>query len=286
MDDPRRTEARRLRLETRMSIAQLRERFGVGRDTMAEWLWGLPTPGWTRRPNAKDELREQAIDLRRGGCSVPVIAAELGVSKSTAYLWTRHLPLDASAEQAALRRARHMEHMRESRWVPHRETRDAERAATNAMAQARVGVLSDREILILGAATYWCEGTKAKDWAPQRCRVTFINSDPALILLFLRFVELLGEDRTCVRYRISIHESADVDAVGRWWAELVGVPFEQFRRPTLKKHNPTTVRRNVGDQYRGCLVIDVPKSRRLYWMIEGVMGGIAVATNWPRGANI
>ena len=81
MDDPRRAEARRLRQETRMSLAQLRHHFGVSRDTMADWLWGLPTPEWTQRPNAKDDLRDQAVELRRDGCSVPDIATKLGVSK-------------------------------------------------------------------------------------------------------------------------------------------------------------------------------------------------------------
>ena len=56
---------------------------------------------------------------------------------------------------------------------------------------------------------------------------------------------------------------------------MVAVPADCFRRPTLKKHNPATVRRNVGDSYRGCLIIYVPKSSRLYWRIEGVMAGIA-----------
>jgi hypothetical protein len=215
MADPRRDEARRLRVETRVSLARLCNHFGVTRDTMADWLWGLATPEWARRPNAKDDLRDQAIGLRREGCSVPAIATKLGVSKSTAYLWTRHMPLDPTPEKAKVRRDRHLEHMRESRWAPHRKARDAERVATNAVQAAQVGDLSEREVLLIGAAIYWCEGSKAKEWDPNRCRVTFINSDPALVLLFLRFVELFGEDRASLRYRISIHQSADVEAAGR-----------------------------------------------------------------------
>jgi hypothetical protein len=93
-----------------------------------------------------------------------------------------------------------------------------------------------------------------------------------------------GLDRRNLGYRLSIHESADVDAAIRWWAEVVGVPADCFQRPTLKKHNPATVRRNVGDSYCGCLIIYVPKSRRLYWRIEGIMAGIAreVGVEGPR----
>jgi hypothetical protein len=286
MIDPRRAEARRLRATARMSLAQLREHFGVGRDTLADWLRNEPTPGWTRRPNAKDELRAQAVELRTKGRTVPEIATELAVAKSTAYQWVKHLPLDATIERGAERRRRHSRHMTDSRWEPHRQARDAQRAAVNEAEVAWVGELSDREVLLLGAATYWCEGSKAKPWRPNHCQLQFINSDPALILLFLNFVELVGVDRSALRYRISIHESADVDEAGRWWAELVGVPFAVFRRPTLKTHNPSTARFNVGDSYRGCLVIYAPGSRRLYWKVEGIMRGIAMAGASQQGGKM
>jgi transposase len=284
MNDERRAEARRLRAETRMSLVQLREQFGVSRATMAAWLRGVPAPAWTQRPNAKDDLRARAVELRREGHSVPEIAGRIGVAKSTAYQWVRHLSFDATAEHAHARRSAHSRRVANARWEPHRQIRDAERSAAQAAECAWVGIVAERETLLLGAAIYWCEGSKAKPWAPQRCRVTFINSDPALILLFLRFVEQLGEDRQRLRYRLSIHESADVDAAARWWAEVVGVAVDQFSRPTLKRHNPATVRHNVGNPYRGCLIVGVPNSRRLYWRIEGLMSGIAVATGWEGGA--
>jgi transposase len=258
-----------------MSLAQLRDHFGVSRDTMADWLRGLPTPEWTHRPMAKDQLRAKAVELREKGCSVPDIATKLGVSKSSAYLWTRHIPLDPSPEEGVERRRRHMEHMREARWEPHRQTRDAERARTSADAADWVGALSEREVRLLGTVAYWCEGGKEKPWRKNNCAVQFINSDELLIRLFLRFLEGEGIDPSGLSYRLSIHESADVEAATRSWSDVVGIPVESFRRPTLKKHNPITVRRNVGDSYRGCLVIYVPRSNPIYWRMEGIMSGIA-----------
>jgi hypothetical protein len=196
------------------------------------------------------------------------------------------LPLNATVEQGRERRRRHSKHMTDTRWEPHRQARDAERAGVNETEAAWVGELSDREVLLLGAAAYWCEGSKSKPWEPNRCRLIFINSDPALILLFLRFVELLGVGRARLRFRISIHESAPVEDAGRWWADVVGVPFEVLQRPTLKTHNPSTVRLNVGEPYRGCLVVSVPQSRGFYWKVEGLMRGIAVASASPRDAKM
>jgi hypothetical protein len=258
-----------------MSLAELRQHFGVSRDTMAEWLWDVPVPEWTRRPNAKDDLREKALALRRDGRTVPHIAEALGVSRSTAYLWVRHLPLDATIERAHERRSEHSKRVAEARWEPLRKARDAERDAVRAEAAALVGDLSRRDLLLLGAVAYWCEGAKEKPWRPTSMNLQFINSDEVLIRLFLRFVEALGVSRRSLRYRVSIHESADAAAATRSWAEVVGVPAEHFQRATLKSHNPSTVRHNVGDSYRGCLTIYVPKSVKLYWIVEGVMQGIA-----------
>jgi transposase len=286
IEDPRREEARRLRKEEGLSRSQLMKVFGVGNGTLSEWLKGTEPPDWTRRPRAKDDLHDEAVELRRGGASVPEIAVALGVSKSSAYLWTRHIPLDATPEDAAARRSRHAKQVSEARWEPLNQARDSERAQINATRGAWVDSLTEREVLLLGATAYWCEGQKAKPWEPQRCHLQFINSDPDLIRLFLRYVEALGCNRAGLVYRLSIHESADVDAAARWWAEAVEVPAEHFRRPTLKTHNPSTVRHNVGDPYRGCLVINVPRSRELYWTTEGLMRGIGNATARFGGATM
>jgi transcriptional regulator with XRE-family HTH domain len=277
LKDPRREEARRLRREEGLSRSQLMERFGVGNGTLSEWLRGTQPPDWTRRPRAKDELRDQAVELRRGGATVPEIAEALGVSKSSAYLWTLDLPLQRTPAEEDERRRRRMEHMREARWEPHRQARDADRAASADRLIGWVGDLSDREVILLGAVAYWCEGSKEKLWQPSTQGLQFINSDPRLIQLFVRYVEVLGVGRAGLTYRLSIHDSAAIPAATNWWAAQVGVPAECFRRPTLKTHNPSTVRKNVGDSYRGCLIVYVPKSSRLYWEVEGVVRGIAAS---------
>ncbi|MFG2165824.1 resolvase [Micromonospora chersina] len=68
-----------------------------------------------------------------------------------------------------------------------------------------------------------------------------------------------------------------------WWAERLRLPVERFGRPTRKRHNATTVHRNTGDDYHGCLVITVPRSRQLYWRIEGVIAGIRAAVEGAAG---
>ncbi|PZG17525.1 resolvase [Micromonospora craterilacus] len=270
MTDSRAAEVRRLRTEEHLSVREIQARTGLGRNRVYELLRGVPPPERTRRPNAKDDLRAEAVALRSTGHSVPEIARRLTVSKSTASLWVRHVPLDREAEEEVERRQAHSKAMTEARWAAYRRTRDEAQAETHASAAVAVGRLGERDLLLLGAAIYWCEGTKSKPWR-RYDHVQFVNSDPGLLSLFLRFLETCGVDRSVPTYRVSIHETADPDAAAEWWAGELGLPADRFRRASLKKHNPATVRHNTGEAYRGCLVINVPRSRELYWRIEGMI---------------
>lgn len=103
-----------------------------------------------------------------------------------------------------------------------------------------------------------------------------------MITLFLRWLEFLGVQRERLTLRVSIHETADVEAAERFWADVAGVDTSAFSRATLKRHNPRTVRKNTGDTYHGCLVIYVRQSADLYRRMEGTWYGIVgAATRQP-----
>lgn len=273
--DPVAEEARRLRTVEQLPVREIQARLGISRNRAYALLRGVPAPEWTRRPNARDDLRAEAVRLRADGRSVNDIADRLGVAKSTTYQWVRHLPLDNSSEEARQRRQAHSKAMTDARWENHRQARDAARVETVARAEAWVRNLRERELILVGAAIYWSEGTKAKPWRPHDCRVKFVNSDPMLVVLFLRFLDAMGVPRANLRLRVAIHESADAEAAVEWWANVVGVSPDLFQRTSLKRHNPKTSRHNVGDDYRGCLIIEALRSSRVYWKIEGIMRGMA-----------
>ncbi|SFF50324.1 Homeodomain-like domain-containing protein [Actinoplanes philippinensis] len=267
-----RAEARRLRVDPGLSRSQLMKIFGVSNGTLTDWLRGIEPPEWTRRPNAKDELRREAVDLREAGWSINDIAAKLGVAKSTAFNWVGHVPLDRDSERAREKRAL-AEKRIAGRWDDFRKQRDQQQSDVWAEAARAVGSLSDRDVLLLGAVAYWCEGAKSKPWA-RRDNLIFINSDPGLLALYLRFLELGGYRVEELGFRVNIHETADPAAAADWWAAELAVPRDRFLKPTIKAHVPRTRRHNVGDDYHGCLTITVPKCRSLYWRMEGVMKAI------------
>ncbi|MBZ4323536.1 hypothetical protein [Streptomyces huiliensis] len=252
-----------------LSTRRIGEELGIGsHDLLTRLLRGEPAPEWTKRPRAKDALREQARDLRLAGKTYDEITAELGVSKSSVSLWVRDLPKPRKTPEQ-------LHAMREARWEPHRREVAAKRVRTRLDAACEIGRMTERELFLLGVGLYWAEGAKSKPYQVREA-VHFINSDPDVIQVYQAWLTLLeiGPDR--VRYRVMIHESADVAAAEAYWAKLVGVDVSSLCKTTLKRHNPKTVRKNTGSGYRGCLVVQVLQGADLYRRIEGWWYGIVL----------
>ncbi|MFF9202895.1 hypothetical protein ACF1AE_13925 [Streptomyces sp. NPDC014986] len=252
-----------------LSRRQIRDRLHVdNNDILNRLLQGEPAPEWTKRPNAKDDLREKARELRLQGWTYDRIQVELGCSKSSISLWVRDLPKPerrAPTEQAKLAARK--------RWEHELAIRDEKRQRTKQAAAQEIGSMTDRDLFMAGVALYWAEGTKDKPY-DRREAVIFVNSDPGVIKLYLAWLHLLGVERERLQYRVMIHMTADVEGAKRYWADLAGVDVARLQKTTIKKHNPKTVRKNVGDTYRGCFVICVLQSADLYRRIEGWWAGM------------
>ncbi|MGW4703236.1 hypothetical protein [Streptomyces sp. NPDC004285] len=219
----------------------------------------------------KDDLRSRARELRLQGWTYDRIQAELGCSKSSVSLWVRDLPKPEPRYTDEERRAR-----MNAGLARMRAARDEERQETKRLARESVGSLSERELFFAGVALYWAEGSKDKPYRRSES-LQFINSDPNVVTLYLRWLDLLGVAPDRLRFRVSIHESAQVAEAERFWAELAGVDRSTFQKATLKRHNPRTVRKNTAESYRGCLVIYVTGSAELYRRTEGAWYGIVEA---------
>ncbi|WP_085210947.1 hypothetical protein [Streptomyces sp. Amel2xC10] len=254
---------------TGLSRRRIRDELKVhNNDILNRLLEGEPPPDRTKRPNAKDDLRARARELRLQGWTYDRIQLELGCSKSSISLWVRDLPRPERrdpTEQAKLAARK--------RWEHELAVRDERRQRTKAAAAEQIGEMSDRDLFMAGIALYWAEGAKDKPYA-RRENVLFVNSDPGVIQLYLAWLKLLGVDPGRLTYRVMIHMTADVEGAKHYWADLVGVDVSAFQKTTIKKHNPKTVRKNVGADYRGCLVVRVTQGTELYRQIEGWWKGL------------
>ncbi|MER6259547.1 hypothetical protein [Streptomyces sp900105245] len=254
------------------SLRQIRDELKIfNNDVLNRLVKGEPPPEWTKRPRAKDDLRDRARELRLQGWTYDRIETELGCSRSSVSLWVRDLPRPErkrTREEASA--------IAKKGWEEKLRLRDEDRRRTKEVARQAIGGLSARELFLVGVGLYWAEGGKDKPY-DRRENVTFVNSDPGMIEVFLAWLDLLEVERDRLRFTVMIHETADVGAAERYWADLVGAPSSSFNKTTIKKHNPKTVRKNTGDGYRGCLVIKVLKGADLYRRIEGSWYGIVEA---------
>lgn len=122
----------------------------------------------------KTTERELAQKLRRDGLSMKMIEKRLGVARSTVSLWVREIELsDQQRAEIALRGASAGSKAR-SAYYRGRRRRFQEEGR---------GVAKRGEPLhVAGCMLYWAEGSKHRNAAQ------IVNSDPAMIALFARFL--------------------------------------------------------------------------------------------------
>ncbi len=270
----RREQAVELRLAG-LSRSQIAGAMGLatGGGVLSKWLRGVPPPEWTARPNAKDDVRERAVAMRREGQSYLQIKAALGVSKSSLSLWLRDVPLtDEQRRALALRGPA----ATSARAQAIRANAARRRSTIQAQSRDQIRELSESELFVAGVIAYWAEGTKNKPWRSGEL-VRFMNSDPELVRLFLAWLRLIGVLPERLIFRVHIHQSANAAEAVTFWSGVVGAPESQFGKSTIKTHNPRTVRKNVGAEYHGCLCVYVRSSASLNPHIDGWCEGIAAA---------
>ncbi|AWZ10725.1 MULTISPECIES: hypothetical protein [unclassified Streptomyces] len=263
-----------------LSLRQIRDRLGIHNNNILNGLVkGEPPPEWTKRPNAKDDLRDRARELRVQGMTYDEIQVELGCSKSSISLWVRDLPKPERKHRAPgtdMTRAR--QGLREAH-----ERRKAEYEETRSAARKEIGALTGRELFIIGVGLYWAEGGKTKPHQPHP-QISFTNSDAGMIKTFLAWLRLLEVTDDRLRFTLQIHETTDVANAEQYWIDTVGLDASHFGKTTLKRHTPLTNRKNTGDTYRGCLTVRVLKGSDLYRRIEGAWCGIVGAVESTRRA--
>jgi hypothetical protein len=214
-----------------------------------------------------------------GPCASPVPPTSRsllrwGVSKGSVSLWVRDVPYQERLRLSDdARRTGAERYFAERRRVVFAERQNEKLGWAN-----EIGELTERELLIAGAVAYWAEGAKSKPWRPAET-VRFMNSDAAMVRLFLRWLELNAVEPSRIRYQVHIHESADIDKAQEFWAACVGEPVDRLQPATLKRHKPLTNRKNVGTDYHGCLSIWVTAPSHLYGRAEGIWWAVAASAS-------
>lgn len=220
----------------------------------------------------KSAQKTRAIALRKQGSSYSEILEKVPVAKSTLSLWLHSVGLSA-LQQQRLTKKRISSALRGAA-VRHRQrvqsTEDIFRKS-----KEEIGHLSDRELFLIGVALYWAEGSKQKPHAVS-ARVVFSNSDPAMIVLFMKWLQLLCISPDRITIELYVHETAQerVLEIQRFWSKTLKSSINKFSHVYLKKGNEKTNRRNIGREYHGLVRIKVSESTDLNRQISGWVLGI------------
>lgn len=221
---------------------------------------------------AKFKERIMARKLRNEGKNIGNIAKLLGVSKSTVSLWCNDIFL-SELQKLHLNKTNTQAKKRGS--VIANENKKYERLTRvefyKSIGIKKIDKLSKRELFLVGAALYWSEGGKT-----QR-KVVFINSDPIMILLWIKWVkECLNIPKKRLICRIEINEihGDRLSIVEQYWSNLIKIPINQFRKTSLKHSQNKKIYKDSSN-YHGSLQITVAKGTNLNYEILGYIEGFA-----------
>jgi hypothetical protein len=210
------------------------------------------------------KVREQrrARALRAQSWTVPDIAKELGVSKSSVSLWVRDVEFVPRPRHRGGGSAKpHPMHL----------ARLADDERCRREGAERIGRLSEREFLVLGLALYAGEGSKT------RGDVGFANSDPQLILIFITWLRRFFDvDESRLRVKLYLHEGLDLEAAIEFWSTLTGIPPRQFGKPYRAVADPS-IRRTKHVMGCPCIAYSCAAvHRRVMGLIEAVTSTSAI----------
>ena len=221
---------------------------------------------------AKSAQRIEARRLRKKkGLGIGVIAKELDVSKSSISRWCRDIQL---TEKQIKRLINNSERgLKKGCFVAARLKREEQIERENRykrIGRKKIGELSTRELFLVGAALYWAEGAKKHRYT------IFANSDPGMILIFIRWLkESIGVNREDIYCHVSINQDHRhrIEKIERYWSRVTGIHRDYFKGVNYKKVKNKKFYANFNNHY-GTLFIKVRKSTNINYEILGYIDGL------------
>lgn len=188
------------------------------------------------------EIKNTAVELRKKGGSIGEIARNLGVSKSTAYEWTKNI--EGAARFAEIGRERWMKELQPLGALGQKRKREKKISQIVTEVQKELGQLQltpELKKAVL-ASLYWAEGAKG------RGMLKFANTDPRLMSLFITLLRqsyILDERK--FRVGLQLHWYHRDKKAKEFWSELLKIPDSQFHKIYHKKRSKEHVfRKNIG----------------------------------------
>jgi len=169
----------------------------------------------------------KAIELRLKGMSYSEIKSRLNISKSTLSNWLAPYPLSSQ-------RIKELRDFNPQRIEKSRNTKAKKRAnrlnAVYKRVSADIRKLTKRELFIAGTFLYWGEGSKS-----ERTTTGLSNTDPAVLVFFLKWLELFSVDFRKISATLHLYRDMDEKKEINFWKSKLKLPVGAFRKSYIKQ---------------------------------------------------
>lgn len=208
---------------------------------------------------------EKALALRKQGKSYSQIKKILGISKSTLSYWLREYPLSK-------KRIRELRDWNEQRIEKYRETmrRKREKRLEQFYKEQKklIFPFTKRELFLAGLFLYWGEGSKC-----QPTMLSISNTDPSAIKFYIVWLtKSLKVPRKKLKVQLHLYKDMDIKKELQFWTTILGIPYEQFTKPYIKKSFSKRINHKGGFGHGTCNVGigDARLSERIIMTIKAI----------------
>ena len=205
-----------------------------------------------------EQLKKEAVRLRKIGLSYSEIKKKINVSKSTLSSWLKLIPLKLEDKKRlytkninALSRGPQSQKERRIREID----KIIEKAEREIPYQ-----LSFETYQLFGAALYWGEGSKSTS-------LKITNSDPSFILFMVRWLKkVFGISPKKLKAWLNIYPKQNELNIKKFWSKITGIPLKNFGKSFVKPLHKGYRKNNL---YHGTISIKVDKGTDMRHRIFG-----------------
>jgi hypothetical protein len=176
----------------------------------------------------KTKEKEKARALRQEGRTIPSIASELCVSKSSVSVWVKDVELSPEQIDNILDGRNNWDRFKSGAKWSSLAREDRQKHQDKGAVLVKNGQPSS--LLIAGCMLYWAEGSKSRNV------MSFSNTDPDLLQLFIRFLRdvmcVANEDITFY-VRLNSSSMPSIEQVKKFWRDKLGLSEENFRKISI-----------------------------------------------------
>jgi len=182
------------------------------------------------------EIKIKARELRKNGLSYGELIKRLNVSKSTLHSWIYDLkrPQYITEEQ----KRKHLENIRPLASIAIKKQKEDGLNKVKDRVNREVRdylLLKNKDYLkSILSMLYWAEGAKC------RGAISFVNTDPKLVLLFLTLFRKcypINEDK--LRVRLHLHYYHKIKETKSFWSNLLNISEAKFGKIYIKPRSKT-----------------------------------------------